>query len=266
MITRFHLLLLISCALVPSFVFGQQKRKVEHVKGEWVLSDDITPIQARENAINEAKVEALRQAGVPERITASNLLYHSDKPEQMKELFESLTTVAISGEVSEFTIEKEEKKLNEHSNIVYDVWINATVLIHKAAKDDGFNFEVKGIQDKYTSPDKLTFEVKPWKDGYLTAFIIGEKESAQLFPSTSERQVKLDAQKAYSFPLSKALEYEVSTENSMEINYLLLFYTKEDIPFMKEPTSQNILKFIAGVDPAEKCLKSFSLLIKKGNQ
>ncbi len=255
--------ILMICVLGTSSSFGQQKKKVEHVKGEWVVSNDITPMQARENAINQAKIEALRLAGVPEFISESNLQYHSEKPEIMKELFESLATVSISGEVSEFRIVKEVKELNEYGNIVYDVWIDAMVVIHQSAKDQGFNMEVRGVREGYSSPDQLTFEVTPWKEGYLTAFILGETESSQLYPNNSERQEKLTALTAYSFPRSKAVEYEVSTENPLEINYLILLYSKQEIPFMKEPTHQNILKFIAGIDPAQKSLKTYSFLIKK---
>ena len=255
--------LLIACVLGTSSAFGQPKKRVENVKGEWVVSNDITPMQARDNAINQAKIAALRLAGVPEIISESNLMYHSEKPEQMKELFESLASVAISGEVSEFSIVKEDKKLNEYGAIMYDVWIDASVVVHHSAKDQGFNMEVTGVREGYSSPDQLKFEVTPWKEGYLTAFILSDKESSQLFPNNSERQEKLAAQTVYTFPRSKAVEYEVSTENSVEINYLLLLYSKQEIPFMKELTHQNILKFIAGIDPAQKSLKTYSFLIKK---
>jgi len=254
--------LVIYCLLVTSPVTAQQKKKLENIKGQWVVSNDITPMQARENAINQAKVEALRLAGVPEFISESNLMYRSEKQMQLKELFESLTTVDVSGEISEFAITKEEKKVNEFGNILYEVWINATVSIHKTAKDSGFNLEVKGVRESYSSPDKLTFEIKPWKEGYLTVFILSEKETGQIFPNRLERQEKLEAQKSYKFPKSNALDYEVSSNGSVEINYLLLLYTKREIPFVASETPENILRFIAGIDPAEKCLRTYSLLIK----
>lgn len=62
---------------ISSWVSGQEE-KVENVKGEWVISNDITPAKARENAINHAKVEALRKACVPERIFESTLQYRSE--------------------------------------------------------------------------------------------------------------------------------------------------------------------------------------------
>lgn len=258
------ILLLFAFTLLNSLnVFGQEKKKVENVKGEWVVSNDITIVQARENALNQAKVEALRLAGVPEFVSESNIMYRSEKLDEMKELFGSLTTVDVFGEIFEYKIVKEEKRLNEYSNIIYEVWINATVLIHKSSKDLGFNFDVKGVYESYASPDRLTFEVKPWKEGYLSVFILNGKESGQIFPNTLEKQTKLESQKNYHFPQSKALDYEVTTEGTIEVNYLLLLYTKEEMPFILEQTSQNIIRFIAGIDPAQKCLKTYSLLIKK---
>ena len=258
----------ISCFLTLFIlVFSQpglsQKKYIENVKGEWVVSNDITIVQARENALNQAKVEALRLAGVPEYVSESNIMFRSEKKEQMKELFESLTTVDVSGEISEYNIVKEEKKLNQFGNLSYEVSINATVIIHKSVKDPGFNFDVKGVREQYLSPDKLTMEIKPWKEGYLSIFILNEKESGQLFPNTLERQEKLIPEKNYFFPKSKSLDYEVTTEGAIEINYLLLLYTMQEVPFTLEQTAQNILRFIGNIDPSQRCLKSYSFLIKK---
>ncbi len=102
--------LLIIASLVSSIVYGQEIRTLENIKGEWVISNDITPVQARENAISQAKVEALRKAGVPEFVAEANLLYKTENQKQLKEVFESLTTVDVAGEISEFSITKEDKK------------------------------------------------------------------------------------------------------------------------------------------------------------
>ncbi len=256
-------LLLFFCLVLAFSVNAQRKKKIDHAKGEWVVSNDITPIQAREYALQQAKIEALRRAGVPEIISESNLKYHSEQPKEMKELFESLASVAISGEISDYKIVDEKKSMNAVGNMVIDVWIDATVIIHESKKDDGFGFEVKGVREGYTSPEPLVFDVMPWKDGYLTAFVLGDTESSQIYPNDSERQEKLKAQTFQHFPRSAALDYEVSTEGTLEVNYLVLLYTKVDIPFVKEPTQQNILKFIAGIDPAQKSLKAYSFVIKR---
>lgn len=246
-----------------SIVKSQTIKNLKDIKGEWVISNDITPVQARENAINQAKVEALRQAGVPEYVAQSNIFYQSEKRLQLKEVFESLTTVDVSGEISEFSIVKEAKKINELGTLIFEVWINAKVVIHETPKDPGFEIDVSGVRDSYLSPDKLSFEIKPWKDGFLTVFIISEDESSLLFPNSFERQEKLLAGNIYNFPKSKALDYEVTSKNSVEVNYLLLLYTKQEIPFTKNQTTENILHFIAQIRQSEKCLKSYPILIKK---
>ena len=242
---------------------AQEKKNVEQIKGEWIISDDITPAKARENALNQAKVEALRRAGVPERVFESTLQFRAQNLKQSKERFESMVSNDVVGEILDYKVTKEGKSVNAFNNWVYDVWIDATVIVHKNAKDPGLELDVNKGRENYSSPDKLTFEIVPRKEGYLTIFILSEEGGAQLYPNKLERPEKLMGQTAYSFPRSKALDYEVSTNHDFEINYLLLLYTKQEIPFTNEETTENIMHFIAGIDPAEKCLKSFALGIKK---
>lgn len=249
-------------SLCVTCCFAQETKTVEGIKGEWIISNDITPIQARANAIDQAKAEALRTAGVPEHVVESNLLYKTEKDNKPDDIHKSITTVDVSGEISGFKITKEEKKLNEFGNLMYAVWIDASVILHKTSTDPGFNMDVKGIHDSYRSPEELVFEIKPTREGFLNVFILGDEESLLLYPSKYERPEKFEREEIYKFPRSRALDYEVSTEEGMEVNYLILVYTKSEIPFLKEPTSENILKFIATIDPSQKCIKSYPIVIR----
>jgi len=47
------------------------------------------------------------------------------------------------------------------------------------------------------------------------------------------------------------------------VNYVVLLYTKMEMPFLEKETSENILQFIARIDPSQKCLKSYSILIRQ---
>ena len=51
-------------SLHAAVCFAQESKRVESIKGEWVISNDITPVQARAKAIDEAKAELSRQAGM----------------------------------------------------------------------------------------------------------------------------------------------------------------------------------------------------------
>jgi len=241
---------------------SQKKHKVKSVKGEWVVSDDITIPQAREKAISEAKLEALRQAGVPEFISESNLSYKSEGAGGMKDLFESMASVDIFGEISDFEIIDHQIDKNNVGNLVYTVLLDVTVVVHKEGRDQGFGCDVKGVKSTYSSPDKLSFEIKPWKDCYLTIFIISDNESTQLYPNKFEPSKMLSKEKSILFP-TKGFQYEVSTEKGTEINNLVLLLTKQDIPFQEKETPENILRFISSISPSQKMLKTFSLVIKK---
>ena len=249
--------------LMASCCFAQEMKKVEMVMGEWSISNDITPIQARANAIDQAKAEALRTAGVAEYVAESSVLYKTERENKMLDIHKSLTSIDVSGEIAGFQVVKEEKKLNEFGDLKYEVWINASVILHTTSRDAGFYVDVKGVRDSYRSPEELIFEITPSKEGFLNIFILGDEENLALYPNRIEKREKFEGGKLYKFPRSRALEYEVSAEQKMEINYLVLLYTKSDITFNQEPTSDNILQFIAGIDPAEKCVKSYSILIKK---
>jgi hypothetical protein len=241
--------------------FAQEAKSVENIKGEWVISNDITPALAREKAIDQAKAEALRQAGVPEYIAESNLSYKTERNNTLEDINKSLTSIDVSGEISAFKVVKEEKRKNEFGNLLYEVWINATVMVHKTSKDPGFSLDVSGIRDSYRSPEDLVFDIVPSKEGFLQVFILGDNESTHLYPNKIEKREKLEGGKTYRFPRSQALDYEVSSKG-MEINYVVLLYTKTEVPFLGEETSENILRFIAEIDPSQKCLKSYSILIR----
>ena len=249
--------------LFASYCLAQETRNVEMIKGEWIISNDITPIQARAKAIDQAKAEALRNAGVAEYVAESNLLYKTEKDAELKDIHKSLTSVDVSGEISGFQVIKEEKKVNEFGNLMYEVWINASVMLHKTTKDPGFNLDVKGIHDRYDSPEELIFEIIPSKEGFLNIFILDDNESLLLYPNKYEKREKFEGGTTYKFPRSRGLDYEVSAEDNMEVNYLILLYTKSEIPFVGEETPENILQFIARIDPAQKCVKSYPIFIRQ---
>jgi len=43
---------------------------------------------------------------------------------------------------------------------------------------------------------------------------------------------------------------------------VVLLYTKTEVSFYGEETSDNILRFIAAIDPSQKYVRSYSILIK----
>ncbi|MFN8314742.1 MAG: hypothetical protein U0289_18185 [Cyclobacteriaceae bacterium] len=195
---------------------AQQKITLTNIPGSWVISADITPTQAREKAIQQAKLEALRQAGVPERISESNILYKSDKGSGTSRRFKSIVTTSVSGADIRIQSHQRRKHTDQYGGLIYSVTLNCTVVIHNSKEDPSFNMEVTGIRETYQSPDQLSFDIKPFKDGFLTVFYLGDSTADKIYPNPIERPEKLESGKTYHFPRSKALEYEVSTKGSIE--------------------------------------------------
>ena len=70
-----------SLLLCLAFIFSQASKeiKVQKVIGEAFIEKDISPNQGRKIALNEAKIEALRQAGIGESVSSQNLVFTSSR-------------------------------------------------------------------------------------------------------------------------------------------------------------------------------------------
>lgn len=57
-------LFLLMMVILAGPLYAQKTVKVRNVQGRWQVSDNVTLKEAEERALNEAKKEALRRAGV----------------------------------------------------------------------------------------------------------------------------------------------------------------------------------------------------------
>jgi hypothetical protein len=243
---------------------GQEKQRVENVMGQSELTDDITPVEAREKAIQNAKTEALRRAGATEYVSELNVSNKSEVTDgKFIELWNSLITSEVNGEVSSYKIRKEEKNINEKGTVDIKVWLDADVTIHESKSDPNFFFHVNDLRENYVNLEKLSFKLKPSMPGFVNVFILGEKESNLLYPNSIEKSENLDGENLYSFPRSKALDYEVSTDTNVEINYILILLTKKLTKYTGDNSINDILSFVSKINKEEKYVKVYPIVIKK---
>lgn len=85
--------------LVISFFNALANKDVEvkNVRGEAFIENDVSPNRARRIALNEAKIEALRRAGVSESISAQNLLFSSEANGDFQDFFSYSSQIEIRG-------------------------------------------------------------------------------------------------------------------------------------------------------------------------
>src|SRR6056297_2713214 len=134
--------IVIFCLITP--LFAQKEIKVKGIEGSYIISQDITPKQAKEKALEEAKKNALREAGISENISSTNVLATDADKEDMEQVFNEFSSVEINGKVIDWEIISEEKYEDQYGNFVVKVVINADVVKYRKEQDKSFRFKVEG--------------------------------------------------------------------------------------------------------------------------
>jgi hypothetical protein len=229
--------------------------KIKGAQGEWSISN-ITPEQAYDKALVEAKFEALRKAGIDESINAINSLYSTNEGND----YTGISSIELGGEVIDFTIvdkKIEQRKAGGFDALIAKVTIDAVVRKYKKKRDSSFQIQVSGIERAYKEGDHLTFSFTPHNDGYLKIFAFEDDNSGYLlYPSKHEKNKRFQAEVRIKFPVSKEFDYELAKVNpskATENNLLIFIYTKNDIPFFEEDINyHSVLNWIAKISPDER--------------
>ena len=239
-----------------------QIRKFTNVKGAAVIVN-VTPEEARNKAIEAAKVEAMRLAGVTEWIKSFDFLEKKEAGGTYDEFFHSLTSVETLGSVTGWELKSESKKIDDFNNLIYEVSIDATVQLYKSKKDPEFQLSVKGLSQVYKNESKLAFDVLAKQPGYLKIFLIDEHQSVtMLFPNEYESSFQMDANSTYSFPQSSHFEYEMFTDFKEETNYLFFLFTRRDILCNAEDF-KSFLEYVYSIEPQDRFATMEKVVIYK---
>lgn len=242
--------------------------KVQNVLGEAFIENDISPNEAKRMALNSAKVEALRKAGIGESVSAQNLLFTSESNGDYKDFFSSSSQIEIRGAIKEYLIVSERMYCKDNNTIVFEIVIDATVIKYNKESDPGFIADIQGLKGVYESNSNLEFTLKVTKDCYLTIFNITDSEAYVLYPSTYEKKEKLDGLKTYEFPLGKFNYTLVNESDKTETNRLIYVFTKKPLSFIKMDAEQvtsveDVFSWMYSISPEQRTLAYKSYFITK---
>jgi hypothetical protein len=272
-LTLFFLALLLAA---PVLLMAQRPKTV-HATGS-AISHDLTPEQTRVKAIEDAKRNALAEAGVAETVSFTDFSYKFEDNTRFQEIFQAISSIETGGEIIVDEILNEKKFFNEFGNMVVEVEIEATIYRHREKSDPGFVLMVEGIDEVYKNEDLLKFEVTPAKPGYLKIFNITDEESYLLYPWRDKANPQYNdvsdrlfmASQTVTLPLHTAFNdgyfLEIETPGKQqEFNILMFVFTKKDIPFIGEGTFNNIMKWIYAIPPDERTTQQVGFIIKRGS-
>lgn len=254
----------LGCLLVCATTSQAQVGKKVHVPRAVGIcyGSNLTPEQAKQKAVQFAKEEALRKAGVSEQIMSSDFSYLQAKKDSIHQLFSSFSTVELQGELAGFKIDSLYPFLVQ-DQIAYKAIIQADIILFAEKSDPKFRFQVNGIDAVYRNQEKLKFNFTGTAAGYLHIFLFSGNQAYQLFPSSDEQAELFGAGKTATFPRNPNLDYLLETNQQIEEDNLLFVYTKEDFRFTGDAQTESIWKWISTIPLSKRRVEVVQFLIKR---
>jgi hypothetical protein len=234
---KFTIVLLLQIGL---FANAQEITRVENATGRYVIAGSISEDEARTKAIAQAKIDALRKAGVTENIQSYEMLYKSEIGNKFDEVFMYDMFSEIHGAVKKYDIVKIDKGIDEFKNFYIEAVIDAEVVLYASAKDPTFQVNIDGIKQGYQSGERMRYTVTPTHDCYLNIFNLYENNASLIFPNHFEKSRLFIAGEKVEFPISEFIDgytLEKSTKEP-ETNNLVFVFTKDHIPYIKFKLNQ----------------------------
>ena len=257
-------------------VHSQKKMKV-HAWGT-SISMDKTPKEALNDAIKDAKENAIKKAGIKELVSVSRLLFEVSSVTDYKSHFNEISSIESNANIIIDSVYTERKSFDEFGNMLILVEIDATVFKYKKNKDSTFFFKIDGLKDIYYENEFITFSFIPSQDGYLSVFVLNETETILLYPFEDIDQKYLNDVKAkifkkneaINFPIHKAFKpgYSIELEDDIkdEISSFIFVFTKSNIPWIENKINKNtILSWIYKIPLDQREIHYRSILLKNNN-
>lgn len=248
--------------------FAQKISQVSEIRGTSFITGDVSPNQAKVQALNDAKTNALKKAGIGEHINSYQLLFTSQQKNDYSQFFTSDIQSEIQGAVQSYEIKSEKTYCKSEFEIISEVTIDASVIKYETKPDVTFDVNIEGVKGAYNNDDKLTFSIKTTQSCYLTIFNITDKEAFMLYPNAYEKQTKCTPLEVCKYPIAK-IDYTLHTDlKQQETNRLIFVFTKTPIPFVKMDkdqvtTHENIFTWIYSIMPDQRKVEYLTLSISK---
>ncbi len=268
-----YLILFIGALLFSSQINAQNKTKEHKIKGATGVAiggATTTLLQVKQMAINNAKVEALKKAGIEEHINSYTDYFRSESDNKMEELFTSDVLSNIRGSVRNIEEVSYNQGFTPEQQIKATVTINCTVIEYITSKDMTYDVEVDGVKPMYKVGDNLEFKATPSQNCYMRAFMFSPTEDFIFIPNKQEPSFLISAKNEQEFPTrnnngESIVNYtlEIDGDKNKELNRLVLVFLKKDIPYNGIVAYEDITAWIMTIPPDERVIKSFSFDVYK---
>ncbi len=270
-INSLKLFFIIIGSLLFQTLTAQKTVKVYGIKGVSFVTDNITLKQARQEALNDAKMNALKAAGVIENINSYEAFVSSANNSDYSQYYSSGILSELQGAILDFNSCKPNKdtlfKSEQFEHLIVNTFIDASIIVYDTRPDESFNVKLDGLKSVYNNKDKLTFSILSTQDCYLTIFTSMEENASVLFPNKYENSFLIQKNKQINFPIGQS-EYELTTEKKNgEKNKIIFVFTKKPNSYIKVDNNQetkidDVFSWISAITPDQKRVEYKTFIIQ----
>ena len=229
-------------------------KKVQGV-GRWVQEEHMTGEQATELAFREAKKDALRAAGIEERVwSAFGMVSSSDVNNPfLYEAWAENSILTIDG-----MLQVIDKKVTPEWNAeeglpVKVVTITAYVDEDQRKDDPAYRLQVEDLNDVYKDRDSLNFKLRiHGSDSFLKIFCFSPDNSVLIYPEEYMMNTIFSKNIDYIIPEEGCFEAH-KPEGAVIGNFsFMIVATKREHAFATKPTPENIMKWFFSIPADER--------------
>ena len=262
---RILLLTVLLMLTAPLYTGYAQNKRVRNITGRCEITRDLSLSQAEQKALEDAKLNAMRKAGVSERLWSVTGLINEDDGSEFSQVLSRMTTLEINGLITVRDVVYSEEVIDGRRYAV--ATIDADVKLVDTKVDLTFQMEVNGIKGVYESGENMTFTVKLYgHDAWLRVFWFDESGGMLLYPSSYDSDAPLKKDKEYAFPLNPSIDYvmeKLDKSHKMETINIIAVATKRNIPFIEDAvTFDSVLKWLYTIPADERTAYREAIIIQ----
>lgn len=243
-------------------LYASSQIRVDEAIGVWEVSKDITPAEAAQKALLEAKKEAIRLAGIPEVVNSVSFMVQMVDSIYLDHFQTGISLLHIHSQVKVLSQEIKDEYDAKHQRLFKRAIISAEVYEGVSA-DKPTLFRLEGLKNSYRTGEHLRFSCLSNDSYYFHLFLFTPQETLLLFPNHYERENYFSSGMRYDFPLNKMIVYEVNKKEDkakFEQNILLAVATKKNIAFNELPSISHVFEWLYAIPSEERSEVFYSFL------
>lgn len=265
--TKQFFIIVLVFLMVGSLSAQRERTVAVTATGSYVGGKYETFAEGQARALQEAKKQALREAGVAENISSTAIVVMGGTGNDFREISSELSRIELEGRVRVKEQSDASPVFTKDGLVKYATTIRAEVVLEETEEDLNFRFKTDGLQNTYLSGETMTFTVTPTADCYLRVFLLGKhpNSNAQIYPLEGVfKDVRMKAGETVPFPptdrkflYDKPFEYTVEMEDendNLEQDVLLIVALKKPYPFTETVSYENVIRWLSKIKRNEKCV------------